>query len=244
MHNRQQHSRSACCAVVVLAATFCFLPLAHAQSAAGVGASAASSLPAQLTPQACGSTANELGCPITNSVHFHRFVNAVFGWETLVGPPISALASQTLTSHAGYSSDGNGYAHHYGINLANNIEGKFFVRYAAPTIFRQDDAYRPVGSGHPFSSRLGHVFAHIFVTPSADDSHGEFNMSGIPSAIATALINNPQEPRQQRTVIKNVEAFGWNIGIFCAGDAWTEYKSSIMRLVPSHKRDSSAAGAS
>src|SRR5580704_7603473 len=112
---------------------FLFVPCAHAQSNSGVVPGLGAVSPRQTpTQQDCGSTAKELGCPINNSVHFHRFVGAVFGWETLIGPPVSAGSSQLFTSHAGYSSDGDGFAYHYGINLANNVEGKFFVRYAAP----------------------------------------------------------------------------------------------------------------
>ena len=225
---------------MVLCGASCLVPRAGAQSAAG-------SLPAQPVPQSpspqdCGSTARKLGCPINNSVHFQRFFNAVFSWETLVGPPASVAFSQTLTSHAGYSSNGDGYVYHYAVNLTNNVEGKFFARYAAPAIFRQDDAYHPLGPEHSTGARVGHIFAHIFVTRSADDSHQVFNASGIPSAIVTTLINNPQEPPEQRTVGKNFEGLAWKIGIFAADDAWTEYKGAIMRLVPGHKREASAAG--
>ena len=242
MNKCRRQSFYAFCAMALCVAC-CYVPLACAQSPHGPApAAVAQPAPQAPSPKACGSTARELGCPINNSVHFQRFFNSVFSWETLVGPPASVAFSQTLTSHAGYSSSGDGYVYHYAVNLANNVEGKFFARYAAPAIFHQDDAYHPLGPGYSTGARVGHIFAHIFVTRSADDSHQVFNASGIPSAVVTTLINNPQQPPEQRTVGKNFEGLAWKIGIFAADDAWTEYKGAIMRLVPGHRRDASAAG--
>ena len=192
------------------------------------------------------STQSSRSCPdgdyrpqgtVTGSDHLYRFGCAVFSFQTILGPVVSTSFSQFLLSHKGYGSDGNAWGYHFGINLASNVTGKFFARLAMPAIFRQDDAYQPLGPGHSTGARLGHVVQHLFVTDSADHTHRVFNVSAIPSSALNAALQNAYEPHALRTAQDSAESFGINVAVFAAGDAYEEYHCNIIKLVPGHWHD-------
>jgi hypothetical protein len=178
---------------------------------------------------------------VTNSEHFHRFASYVFSWQTIAGPAVATSLSQWLTSHKGYGSDPDAWGYHFGINLAGNVTGKFFSRYAGPAIFHQDDAYQPLGSGHSTSARLGHVLSHLLITDSADHTHHVFNVSAIPSSAINTASENLYEPHALRTASDNLAGFGEGLAVFVARDAYAEYHCAIRKLLPGHHHDDAFA---
>lgn len=183
----------------------------------------------------CPSTAYSAGAIVTNSIHWHRFERAMFSWQTIAGPAVSTSFSQWATSHKGYGSDPNAWGYHFGIDVAGNVSGKFLSRYAGPAIFRQDDAYQPLGSGYSTKTRIGHILSHLVLTQSADHTHRVFNVSAMPASAVNTGLQNLYEPHARRTVVYNLEGFALSLAGFAAGDAYQEYRCAIHRLIPGHR---------
>jgi hypothetical protein len=173
---------------------------------------------------ACHSHSNEDDKPITIGAHFEHFEKAVISCETPIIPAITSGGSQVITAHAGYSNTWQGYAHHYGDDLAGNVSGKFVERFALPALFHQDEGYFICGPTCNLTTRAKHVFEHL-IWASSDDhsSQRQFNVSAIPGSLIMAVAANGYVPQAQRTA----SAMGWraleNLGGYVAADIYGEF---------------------
>lgn len=166
--------------------------------------------------------------PVTTSEHARCFAAVIFDWKTVVSPSVTAGIAQLSPWHDGFTSDWSGYGQHVGVNILNNVTGKFFGNFALPAIFHQDERIVRLGSASRWQDRMVHVLTHVFVTGSADHSSSPvFNASALPGCAISAMISNLYEPHQVRTVSATAERFGWNLGGFVGGDAYSEFQPDL-----------------
>jgi hypothetical protein len=167
--------------------------------------------------------------PISVSDHARCFAVTVFNWKTVAAPSLTAGIAQLSSSHDGFTSDWNGYGQHVGVNILGNVTTKFFGSFALPVIFHQDERIVRLGSSSKLQTRIVHVLTHVLITGSADHSAPVFNASALPGSAISAIFSNLYQPQQVRTVSATAERFGWNIGGYIAGDAYTEFQPDLQR---------------
>src|SRR5947199_6335806 len=100
--------------------------------------------------------------------NFQRFLKSVASPETILLPGTSAALSQFVFRPAGFDSGAEGYGHHFGVALADNVDGKFIRDFAFPTLFRQDVAYVSDHAPATVWRRVGHVLMHSILLDTKD----------------------------------------------------------------------------
>ncbi len=150
-------------------------------------------------------------CFLTGSIHaqyvrqsFDDFLHESFSGEkigeTLAEPALTAAYSQYVSKPAGLDSGVAGYGQHYGVAVADNVNGKFMRKFIFAAASGRLDHYS-TSKESSFKLRLLNVLAHsVFSNPESADK--SFNWSGLPASIVTAALSNainphPSEPGQQ-----------------------------------------------
>jgi len=158
-------------------------------------------------------------------VYWADFMTETFTIETPVSPAFTAAWSQYISKPAGFSPGFSGYSHHYGVSIADNLNGKLMRDVGAP--FLSEQRYEPYyysGRGtKSFWSRLGQASLHsIFADPESEKNLKNFNWSGIPASLTSAALSNVYQPIEQRTPASTFQRFGTNALGYAAGDLASE----------------------
>lgn len=156
------------------------------------------------------------------------FVKSTFTPETVWQPALTAGFSNWVSQPTGFGSGLNGYGYHYGVAIADNVNGKFMRKFAFAAISRHEDDFSPIQTGGKWK-RVGLALEHsIFVSPGT--SSKSFNWSGLPASLASAALSNAYQPPEQRSVTATFSRFGTNCGGYAAGDIW----SQVLQIVKKH----------
>ena len=209
---------------VYLSLMFCavlsFGGLAVAQSAADASAK---SDPA---PQNTVPVTPRLGGAKNN---FRDFAHQLISPSTILLPAFTAgVSTATADSKDPFGNDLEGYGHRYGVYLADTGSAKFLRAFAMPTIFNQVEHYYPVGPGHNVGARVGHAFAHTFVSHTRS-GRPTFNMSGIPASFAVGAIGTYYYPGRYDSGWHVVQRATWMQAGYFAQDLWREFRPQICR---------------
>lgn len=168
---------------------------------------------------------------ITSSVHAQSrlstyaddFYEATFHkstFETFVAPAVTGAFSNYVTRPTGFGSGGEGLGYHYGVSLADNVEGKLLRKFIFAAASGRHDKYCPLGSAVPFKLRIRNVILHsVFSVP---QSSRKFNWSALPASLVAAAVSNEYQPNEQRTVAGTFQRFGTNAGGYLFGDFLAE----------------------
>jgi hypothetical protein len=171
---------------------------------------------------------------MTLSDHYACFDDSLWGWTTIASPAASAGFARLTGFNSGFTNDWRGFAGHYGVNLAGNITSKFFGDFLMPSVFHEDQRYQALREpGIGWKDRAGHVIAHLLHT--RPDGQGKsthlLNWSAVTSFVISAGLSNLYEPKSQRTAGASAERLGFNVGVFVASDAYTEFKPELHCLI-------------
>lgn len=158
--------------------------------------------------------------------YFKSFVDDTFkNPGTLAQPVFTAAFSNWVTKPAGFGTGGEGFGYHYGVALADNVNGKVMRKLVFAAASKHVDKYEPKGSGN-FFGRFMYAAGHtVFVDPQAD--HKSFNWSGLPASFASAGLSNAYQPSEQRTWPASLQRAGTNSAGYFAGDLFSEFKCDI-----------------
>ena len=189
------------------------------------------------TPEATGSNsvspvaiAEEKPRPGGAKNNFRNFAHQLFSPQTVLLPAATAGLSTALADdndHA-FEKGATGFGHRYGVYLADTGAAKFLRAFAMPTIFGQVEGYTPVGPGHGFSKRIGHAFAHTFVTKTRNGNNA-FNMSGVPASFAVGAIGTYYYPGRYDSNWHMAQRAAWmQLGYF-SQDIWREFRPQVCR---------------
>ena len=141
------------------------------------------------------------------SIYAQDFVKATFqSPETLWEPALSAGGSvgwnDLVSPIKGFGPGFEGYAHHYTVALADNVNGKFMRQFAFAAAAHHEDNYIPTSGG--LWVRVGLAAAHtIYISPGTDGwklTWQTVNWSGIPASFASAALSNVYQPAPQRNL--------------------------------------------
>lgn len=165
------------------------------------------------------------------STYWLDFESAVLQPETLLTPAGTAAFSNFVTQPPGFGSGTTGYGYHYGVSLADNVQGKFFRKFVFAGASHREDTYYILGDKPSVGKRIENVLLHsIFSIPQC--SH-RLNWSGVPASLVSAAFSNIYQPDSQRTLSNTMMRFGTNSGGYVLSDVLSEFKFS-HRKQPSH----------
>jgi len=157
--------------------------------------------------------------------YFKSFSQDTFKIETLAQPAVTAAFSNWVTKPAGFGTGGEGFGYHYGVALADNVNGKFMRKFVFAAASKHVDEYRPKENGS-FFGRLVNVAGHsIFVDPQADRK--SFNWSALPASFASSALSTTYQPSEQQTWSAALQRAGTNSAGYLVGDLFTEFKCIV-----------------
>lgn len=151
------------------------------------------------------------------------FFGAAVSPETILMPASSAAFSNYISKPAGFGSGAEGFGYHYGVSLADNVNGKFMRKFVFAAASRQREQYNPLGGGNSILKRIGHAAIHSLFVSSDNNSSRAFNWSGLPASLAAAGLSNAYQPAEQRSWSATFARFGTTAGSYIAGDIWLEF---------------------
>src|ERR1043166_3091255 len=159
------------------------------------------------------------------NVYFKSFREDTFKIETIAQPAFTAGFSNWVTKPAGFGTGAEGFGYHYGVALADNVNGKFMRKFVFAAASKHVDKYEPKGSGK-FFGRFMHAAGHsVFVDPQAE--HKSFNWSALPASFASAGLSSAYQPSEQQTWSASLQRAGTNSAGYFAGDLFNEFKCDI-----------------
>jgi hypothetical protein len=160
---------------------------------------------------------------------FKEFLTSTFSVETIVLPATTAAGSNFITKPAGFGSGAEGYGYHFGVALADNVDGKFMRQFAFALASGHPDHYNPKDKGTMLSRFLNAAGHSIFVDP--QNSNRSFNWSGLPASLASAALSNAYQPSQQRTWSATLQRFATNSGGYLFTDVISEFRTLPCKVV-------------
>ncbi len=153
---------------------------------------------------------------------WQNFLRQSFSLSTLAVPPATASFSAFVSKTAGFGSGSSAFGLHYGVALADNVNGKFMRSFGFPLITKESEHdYVRLGPTAAFSKRLGHVLLHSVI---ADQ---RFNWSGIPASAASAALSNAYQPSEQVTLRASAVRVGTNHAGFIFSDFASEFACDL-----------------
>jgi|SRR5579859_2931734 len=153
---------------------------------------------------------------------WQNFLRQSFSLSTLAVPPATASFSAFVGKPAGFGSGSSAFGLHYGVALADNVNGKFMRSFALPLIAKESEQdYVRLGPPAAFSRRLGHVLLHSVITDQG------FNWSGMPASAASAALSNAYQPSEQVTLRATAVRVGTNHAGFLLSDFASEFACDL-----------------
>jgi len=156
---------------------------------------------------------------------FEDFRTETWKVETVVEPAVTAAGSQFIFKPAGFGKGAEGYGYHYGVSLADNVNGKFIRKFVFPSLSGHLDQYRPKGKGTVLRRLLNAAGHTIFVDPQGPKK--SFNWSGLPASFTSAGLSNAYQPSEQRTLSATLQRIGTNSGGYLFGDVLSEFQPEL-----------------
>ncbi len=144
---------------------------------------------------------------------------------TYIQPAFTAAFSNWVTKPAGFGTGGEGFGYHYGVALADNVNGKFMRKLVFAAASKHVDKYEPKGSGSFFGRFMNAAGHSVFVDPQA--GHKSFNWSGLPASFASAGLSSAYQPSEQRTWSASLQRAGTNSAGYFVGDLFSEFKCDV-----------------
>jgi hypothetical protein len=155
-------------------------------------------------------------------IYAKDFAVATGSVQTILAPTVSAAWSNYISKPEGFGSGAEGYGYHYGVSLADNVDGKFMRKFVFAAASHQREQYHPLGSSVTKRKRVTNAIMHsLFVSP--ENSSKTFNWSALPASLAAASLSNVYQPVQQRSLSATFVRFGTTTGSYIFGDVWLEF---------------------
>ena len=167
------------------------------------------------------------------------FVKATFQspetlWEPALSAGSTAAWNDLISPIKGFGPGFEGYAHHYTVALADNVNGKFMRQFAFAAAAHHEDNYSPTSGG--LWARAGLAAAHtIYVCPGTDGwrvTWKTVNWSGIPASFASAAFSNVYQPSPQRNLTSTFERVGTGTAGYAVGNVLTALATVLKSKHP------------
>lgn len=166
------------------------------------------------------------------------FVGATLQVETIWEPALTAAASNYWIKPPGFGSGAIGFARHYWVGVADNVNGKLMSKFVFAAASKREDCYQPVAkTGFWRGIRIAAL--HSIYTDGTDSFEwprwSNFNWSGAPASLVSAGLSNAYQPGSQRTwkqtSIRWAENFGGHAGSDAGSQALADWKAWTHRTL-------------
>jgi hypothetical protein len=175
------------------------------------------------------ATSQVFTCPheghVTLGDYGDDFLGSTFQLETLWEPAASAAFSNYVTQPAGFGTGGIGYARHYWVAVADNVNGKFMSKFAFAAASKREDCYQATPkTGFWRGIRIAAL--HSIYTDGTDSFEplrwSNFAWYAAPASLASAGLANGYQPGAQRTWSATMVRFAEGFGGHAGGDIGTQ----------------------
>jgi len=152
-----------------------------------------------------------------------------FDYSSFVFVGITSALAEWTVAHPQLGQGLPGYGRYYWRGFLDKTDGNYWVIFALPTLFHQDERYYALGKG-TFWKRTEYSSTRIFVTP---DYHGQdsFNVSELLGRGIAQGISLSYYPSGTRTASAIASKYGYAIGRDALTNVFREFWPDIATHV-------------
>lgn len=152
-----------------------------------------------------------------------------FDYSSFVFVGITSALAEWTVAHPQLGQGLPGYGRYYWRGFVDKTDGNYWVIFALPTVFHQDERYYAKGEGN-FWRRGFYAGTRIFVTP---DYHGHdsFNVSELLGRGIAQGISLSYYPSGTRTAGALATKYGWALGRDALTNVFREFWPDIATRV-------------
>jgi len=152
-----------------------------------------------------------------------------FDYSSFIFVAMTSALAEWINAHPQLGQGMPGYGQYYWRGFVDKTTGNYFVLFAYPTIFHQDERYYAMGKGG-FWKRATYAATRIFV---ARDYNGNnvFNVSELLGRASSQSLSLAYYPSQDQTAGKLAVKFGYALGRDALTNVFREFWPDIATHV-------------
>ncbi|HTU42036.1 MAG TPA: hypothetical protein VMF10_10015 [Candidatus Aquilonibacter sp.] len=174
-------------------------------------------------------SAGALPPPPTPKQAFKIATENSFDYSSFIFVGITSALAEWTGAHPQLGEGFRGYGNYYWRGFVDKTDGNYWVIFALPTVFHQDERYYAMGKGSIVKRGL-YAGTRIFVTP---DYHGHksFNVSELLGRGIAQGISLTYYPSGTRTAAALATKYGWALGRDALTNTFREFWPDIATHV-------------
>jgi len=206
--------------------------MGQSETPATVGASPNQQQPKRILgvmPNFRAVSAGALPPPPTPKQAFKIATENSFDYSSFIFVGITSALAEWTGAHPQLGEGFRGYGNYYWRGFVDKTDGNYWVIFALPTVFHQDERYYAMGKGSIVKRGL-YAGTRIFVTP---DYHGHksFNVSELLGRGIAQGISLTYYPSGTRTAAALATKYGWALGRDALTNTFREFWPDIATHV-------------
>ena len=174
-------------------------------------------------------SAGALPPPPTAKEAFKIATENSFDYSSFVFVGITSALAEWTGAHPQLGEGMPGYGRYYWRGFADKTDGNYWVIFALPTLFHQDERYYAVGKGS-IIKRGVYAGTRIFITPDYH-GHNSFNVSELLGRGISQGISLSYYPSGTRTASALATKYGWALGRDVLTNVFREFWPDIATHV-------------
>lgn len=152
-----------------------------------------------------------------------------FDYSALLFVGITSSLAEATNAHPPLGDGIGGFGRYYWRGWVDKTDGNYWVIFALPTLFHQDERYYALGHGGAWK-RLAYSASRIFITPSYH-GHNSFNVSELLGRGIAQGVSLTYYPSQTRTPGTIARKYGFDIGRDALTNIFQEFWPDIAAHV-------------
>lgn len=148
-----------------------------------------------------------------------------FDYSAFVFVGITSLIAEGTNAHPDLGKGVEGYGNYYWRGFVDKADGNYWVIFALPTVFHQDERYYAMGKGG-FWKRGAYSATRIFVTPD-NHGHASFNASELLGRAIAQGISTAYYPPADRTIGELASKYAFALGRDALTNVFREFWPDI-----------------
>ncbi len=152
-----------------------------------------------------------------------------FDYSSFIFVGITSALAEGTDAHAQLGKGIDGFGRYYWRGLLDKTDGNYWVIFALPTVFHQDERYYAMGEG-AFFKRAVYSSTRVFITPDYH-GHNSVNISELLGRAIAQGISISYYPSGSRTGGALATKYGWAIGRDVLTNVFREFWPDIATHV-------------
>jgi hypothetical protein len=174
-------------------------------------------------------SAGEIPPPPTPKQAFMIATKNSFDYSSFVFVGVTSLFAEGTNAHPSLGKGPEGFWNYYWRGWVDKTDGNYWVIFAYPSLFHQDERYYAKGKGG-FLKRTSYAASRILITPNYE-GHNSFNASEILGRATAQGISTFYYPKSDRTIGALAVRFGWAMGRDALTNTFREWWPDIATHV-------------